>query len=123
MAMTKYGVSSPWYVDSITASNISSAVTSKDHVIQGKMLSVNLVIDDWEMNNKPIQPDEIKYRLANAMVQKMVEDKHMEFTKMLDPATGLHKFHARIFVVPDTQVRILRENKVATTGQIGRAHV
>ena len=62
MAMTKYGVSSPWYVDSITASNIGSSVTSKDHAIQGKMLSVNLVIDAWEMNNKPIQPDEIKYR-------------------------------------------------------------
>ena len=98
----------------ITSSNISNAAfTAVTHAIQGKMLSVNLVIDDWEMNNKPIQPDEIKYRLANAMVQKMVEDKHIEFTKMLDPATGLHKFHARIFVVPDTQVRIIRENNVA----------
>ena len=98
--------------------NISSNawVHHNDYHIQGKMLTVNLVIADWEMNNKPIQAEEIKYRLANEMVKKMVEDNHMEFTKMLDPHTGEHKFHARIFVVPDTQVRILRENKVATTG-------
>jgi hypothetical protein len=115
MAMTQYGISSPWDVSSITASNIGSAITSSDHAIQGKMLSVNLVISDWEMQNKPIGPHEIKYRLAQEMVNKMVEDNHMEFTKMLDPTTGEHKFHARIFVVPDTQVRILRVNKVATS--------
>ena len=62
MAMTKYGVKSPWDVGSITASNIGSAITTSNHTIQGKMLMVNLVIADWEMNNKPIQPEEIKYR-------------------------------------------------------------
>ena len=115
-ALTKYGVASPWDVGSITASNIGSAITTSNHTIQGKMLTVNLSISDWEMNNKPISPEEIKYRLAQELVNKMAEDNHVEFTKMLNPLTGEHKFHARIFVVPDTQVRILRENKLATSG-------
>ena len=98
----------------ITSSNISNAAfTAVTHAIQGKMLLVNLTISEWEMSNKPIQPEEIKYRLANELVKKMVEDNHVEFTKILDPMTMQHKFNARIFVVPDTQVRIIRENNVA----------
>lgn len=102
----------------ITASNIASNswVNHKDYAIQGKMYSVNYTVSDWEMANKPVSPDEIKFRLTQMLVEKMAQENHVEFTKMVDHSGLEHKFHARIFVVPDTQVRILRENKVATTG-------
>ena len=95
---------------SITASNISQ----NNCVIQGKMLAVNLVMDDLQYVEKPLSPDDIKMKLMELLVEKMREDNHIEFTKMQDISTGEHKFHARIFVVPDTQVRILREQKFAT---------
>jgi hypothetical protein len=98
---------------SITASNISQ---NNYAAIQGKMLTVNLVMDDLQYVEKPLSPDDIKMKLMELLVEKMRDDNHIEFTKMQDISTGEHKFHARIFVVPDTQVRILREKKVDITG-------
>lgn len=98
----------------ITASTISNASwNTQEHKIQGNLLTVNMIISDWEMTNKPISPDEIKMKLMNLMVEKMMQDKHIEYTKMLDPVSRDHRFHARIFVVPDTQVRIIRERWLA----------
>lgn len=98
----------------ITASNISNASwNTQQYAIQGNLLTVNMIISDSEMTDKPISPDEIKMKLMNLMVEKMMQDKHIEYTKMLDPVSGDHRFHARIFVVPDTQVRIIRERGLA----------
>ena len=50
--------------------------------------------------------------LITQLIEKMCnsDNKYVEFTKVLDPTTLDHTFRARIFVVPDTQVRILRQN-------------
>lgn len=104
----------PWNT-AITNSNSSFNFNEMQHAIQGKMFTVTCVVSDYDMMQKPIDPMEIKLRLMNQLVDKMFEDKSIEFTKMQDMASGVHRFHARIFVVPDTQVRILRENKVATS--------
>ncbi len=84
------------------------------HAIQGRMLTVTYTIPEYVWSSRPILPDEIKLKLMTQMVDKMMEDKHIEFTKMVDPVNFDHRFAARIFVVPDTQVRILRTNNVAT---------
>lgn len=104
----------PWNT-SITNANSGGTFNEKEYVIQGKMLTVTHVVTDYEMMQKPIDPMEMKLRLMDQLVDKMFEDKSIEFTKIQDAASGAHRFHARIFVVPDTQVRILRENKVATS--------
>ena len=113
----------PWDVGVTTISNggigtvtASSIMNQKQHAIQGRMLTTSCEISDLDYIERPIDPVEIKKRLMDQLVEQMYQDKSIEFTKMQDMATGAHRFHARIFVVPDTQVRIIRENKVATTG-------
>lgn len=97
----------------ITASNVTTQMPT--HAIQGKMLTASIVISDFEYTQNKLDPMDIKQKLMAQLVEKMFEDKNIEFTKMQDVSTWDHKFHARIYVVPDTQVRILRENKVATS--------
>lgn len=105
----------PWTTSITNANSGGTTFNQMQHAIQGRMLTVTYVVSDYDMAQKPIDPMEIKMRLMNQLVEKMFEDKSIEFTKMQDMASGVHRFHARIFVVPDTQVRILRENKVATS--------
>ena len=115
--------SNPWNVGTTTISNggigtISAASIMSQtptHAIQGKMLTTSFEISDLDYIERPIDPLEIKKRLMDQLVEQMYQDKSIEFTKMQDMATGAHRFHARIYVVPDTQVRIIRENKVATS--------
>ena len=115
--------SNPWDVGVTNISNggignvtASSIMNHTQHAIQGKMLTTSFEFSDLDYIEKPIDPLEIKKMLMDQLVEQMYRDKSIEFTKMQDVATGVHRFHARIFVVPDTQVRIIRENKVATTG-------
>ena len=108
-------VNNPWNTAITNANSGGTTFNQMQHAIQGKMFTVTYVVSDYDMMKKPIDTMEIKLRLMNQLVENMVEDKNIEFTKIQDAASGVHRFHARIFVVPDTQVRILRENKVATS--------
>ena len=54
----------------------------------------------------------IKDKLMYLLAQKMREEKLIEFTKKDDSLAGMYIFNSRIFAVPDTQVRILREKLV-----------
>lgn len=112
----------PWNVGTTTISNggigtisASSIMNQKQHAIQGKMLTASLVISNMEYTSKPLDPMEIKKKLMEQLVEQMFVDKNIDFTKMQDASNWDHKFYARIYVVPDTQVRIIRENTVATT--------
>jgi hypothetical protein len=98
----------------ISASNISNTSwTQPEYAIQGKMLSVSMTVSDYEWSTRPQDPMEIKLKLMNLLAEKMMADKHIEFTKVHDTFTGDQRFNARIFVVQDTQVRIIRERGLA----------
>lgn len=90
----------------ITASTMSE---TKQHALQGKMFTVSFDIDDVKFNSTMQNPDHIKQKLMNMLVEKMYAEKYIEFTKQHDAHTGVYRFHARIYAVPDTMVRILRE--------------
>lgn len=94
----------------------ASIFSENQYAIQGRMLTTSIEISDLDYIERPIDPVEMKKRLMEQLVEQMFQDKSIEFTKIQDMTTGAHRFHARIYVVPDTQVRILRENKVATSG-------
>lgn len=83
-----------------------------DHAIQGKMLTVRYSMADFEFNSTLQDPDSIKRILLQQLVNEIFDQKCVEFTKMQNPIDFRHQFAARIFVVPDTMVRILREKKV-----------
>ena len=87
--------------------------TVNNHAIQGQMVTARLEIAELEFVLNGITTDyeiEIKKRLLDILVQEMFANKSIEFTKMLDQQTGIYRFHARAFVVPDTMVRILRQS-------------
>ena len=113
----------PASIGGVITSNISntswvspnSGTSHVEYHIHGKMYTANLTFSDVEIQNRIITPEEIKNRLMEKLLEKMYQESHIEFTKMMDASTGEHKFHARIFAVPDTQVRIIREQKLATT--------
>ena len=90
--------------------SVSSAVAPNDVIIQGQMIKFNYQMSDEIYAQYVQNPDEIKRILVTHLVEEMWTKKCIEFTKLFDNITMTHKFHARIFVVPDTQVRILRQN-------------
>lgn len=49
----------------------------------------------------------VREQLANDLA-KYIIDKHIEYTSMNDPLTGIQKVYARCYLAPDEQVRLLR---------------
>jgi hypothetical protein len=84
--------------------------TSISHTIQGKMLVYKTEFDDYIVHSHLTEKD-LKERLMLGMVREILSANCVEFTKMYDPIHNKHTYHARIFVVPDSNVRILREIK------------
>ena len=88
-------------------SNITNTVNMTDHLIQGKMLEVSILFDHHES----LVYDDItlKNKLLTEMVEKMMHEKCIEFTKQTDPVTNTMRARARVYVTPDSNVRIIRE--------------
>lgn len=83
----------------------------KHNAIQGKSISHQLTINNVS-EDRLVDKDLIKRELVQGLVQKMMEEKCIEFTMQEDHFMGSKICRARIFAVPDTQVRILREKNV-----------
>ncbi len=84
----------------------------KDHMIQGRVFESKFVLSDIQMMSGTFTEDDIKKELAHKLVYELMNSKHIEFTKVPGFLNNEHVFRARIFAVPDTNVRILREAKV-----------
>jgi hypothetical protein len=80
----------------------------EEYVIQGQMYLAEHFFNDSDLMD--IEPDEIKRRLAVILVDELFSKKAIEFTKAQDYSQGRTAYRARIYAVPDTMVRILREN-------------
>lgn len=80
----------------------------KDHQIQGQTVmaeyvaAADTILGDHTLNA-------VKEILMKKLVEKMFEGKFIEFTQMTRHEINETVFRARIHVVPDTQVRIIRE--------------
>ena len=85
------------------AGNITTPVSLD--TVQGKMISVSLVVDDLEILN----PDQIKETVALMLVRKMIDGKNIEFTKDNNMPTGQTLIRARVFVTTDEKVRVIRK--------------
>jgi hypothetical protein len=81
---------------------------NKQVAIKGESFSVSKSFGLDMINRDAISPDEIKLMLIREIVEQMMDSNFIEFTKLEDIINCNTTFRARVFVVPDSQVRLLR---------------
>lgn len=99
-------ITDPW--------NTPIDIKQHEYAISGKMLQHNVSIHEFELMK--IDPKtfeyEIKKRLMEGMLEEIMKYRCVEFTKQQDISTFETHFRARMFVVPDSQVKILRVSQI-----------
>jgi hypothetical protein len=90
----------------------------KEYLIQGKMFTSLISLSSFEMMNLPKSnfESDIKERLLWQLMQEIYRQRCVEFTRQDDPLTGNFCARARIFVVPDESVKILRLSQKNNNG-------
>ena len=81
-----------------------------DRTIQGQTIMAEYILPP---NYHGMTEAEIKGLLIEKLMHEIYKQKHIEFTQMKKVDTDEMVYRARIHVVPDTQVRIIRELKDA----------
>jgi hypothetical protein len=84
----------------------------KDHEIQGQTVLFEFKTP-LEQFDRPLSEKDIKERLVRGLIDEIVKEKCIEFTQMARHDINEMIYRARVHVVPDTQVRIIRELKNA----------
>ena len=77
--------------------------------IQGLAIKSTLVIPERTMINMNIDDDFFKKALTDKIVDALLREKCIEFTKEHERATGSILIRARLFTVPNEQVQLLRK--------------
>jgi hypothetical protein len=83
----------------------------KDLPIGGKLVSVFYAASDLEpakFPNEQAWQQFVKETMAKQLVEYMLKEKLIEFTKMRDNVDMITKFNARCYLTKDDQVRLLR---------------
>ena len=90
----------------------NSSVTSQYvHSIQGQMYLAEYVVpENLSVMTYQLNEDAIKRKLIEELVTELFLKKAIEFTKAHDASQSKTVYRARIFAVPDTMVRVIREN-------------
>ena len=78
-----------------------------EHTIQGSMITVSKIIDHFVVEQ--LSEDELKKSMVTQLVEEIIRNKCVEFTKQIGHSKNETIIRARIFVTPDTNVRIIRE--------------
>lgn len=81
---------------------------------QGEMVTAQITISDSDatitgMSAAGFQED-IKKRLTHMLAENLMKNKLVEFTSQQFARSHETAFRARIYAVPDTQVRMIRKN-------------
>ena len=103
--------------NSIT-SNIFTPNNFIEHTIQGECLYAEHRISDLEaqrigFDRLPQAHEEaIKKELTLKIAEELRKSNRIEFTRSYSPETNDYVFRARVFVVPDNNIKILREAKI-----------
>ena len=88
-----------------------------DHEITGETITASYYISHAELFTPNCDPEDVKYGIKKILIgkiaEKLFESKMIEFTQQEQVTEDATFFRARIHVVPDTQVRIIRELKDA----------
>ena len=82
-------------------------VNSVDYIIQGKMLTTSIKMSPYEAEQ--MDELEMKNRLITLMVREIMDNKCIEFTKQQDFVNDEVIIRARIYVTPDSDVKLIRQ--------------
>ncbi len=91
----------------ISTNTTIPSVNSIDFIVQGKMLTTSITMSPYEAEQ--MDDIEIKNRLISLMVREIMDNKCIEFTKQQDYAKDEVIIRARIYVTPDTDVKLIRQ--------------
>lgn len=83
----------------------------KDLPIGGKLVSVSYAAGEFEpakFSSEQAWLQFVKDTMAAQLVEYMLKEKLIEFTKMRDNADTMTRFNARCYLTKDDQVRLLR---------------
>ena len=97
--------------------SIPISINSQEYAIRGNMIKYQITMSEYdlmEINPKTFELN-IKQQLMDGLMYEVTNTKSVEFTKSSDRITGLTYFRARMFVVPDDQVKILRVSQLNNT--------
>lgn len=91
----------------ISTNTIIPQINSIEYIIQGKMLTTSLTMSPYEAEQ--MDDLELKNRLITLMVREIMDNKCIEFTKQQDYAKDEVIIRARIYVTPDSDVKLIRK--------------
>jgi hypothetical protein len=91
----------------ISTNTTIPSVNSIDYIIQGKMLTTSIKMSPYEAEQ--MDDIEIKNRLITLMVREIMDNKCIEFTKQQDFLNDEVIIRARIYVTPDSDVKLIRQ--------------
>ena len=90
-------------------SNAYDTVGINDHMVQGKMLTVEHIFTPHEVQY--LEDNTIKQILIKHIAEKIYDEKCIEFTKQNDFNSNSIIARARIYVTPDSTIKILRTHQ------------
>lgn len=99
-------LSGPYY--NYTFDN-NTSMNTQDHALAGKMLTATFQVDVLLEG----EPDEksIKKKLSADLANSIIEGKFAEFTKQMSPDYSMATYRARVYLLPDDQVKVVRTIK------------
>ena len=99
------GVASSTILNDVWDNNYVGKYT--DIAIGGKLVNMNIKLSNFDIIG--LNPDAIKWRVADHLVKYMIENKLIEFTKQENLLENSTTINARCYLAPDSEVRILRQ--------------
>ena len=82
-----------------------------EHAIGGKLVTSSVKIPAsslMQVYNDIELKDTMKQTMAKNLVAYMISENLIEFTQKYDPSSQGYELHARCYIAPDSQVKILR---------------
>jgi hypothetical protein len=83
----------------------------RDYIIKGEMIVTSLIFTEYDalILTESERKARIKEKLAIQLAEYILENKMVEFTQMTDHVTGDITVKARCFLVPSSEVQIIRD--------------
>lgn len=79
-----------------------------DSPVQGRLIAARFKESNILSITTGDYEDEVKFKLAEFLAKKMIEDKLISFTKKVDPTSYTNEYIATVHLTPDSHVRLIR---------------